>query len=74
MGRIENTAGIHENLNKEDLIMNKPSKPIEIKLTADDVMKAIDLYINEGKYSKNIDCVEVRKTRSDQWFLIARCE
>lgn len=54
--------------------MNKPKKTVEIKLSKEDVMRAIELLVNDGKYYNDINCINIKKTKSTNWFLIAEIE
>ena len=52
--------------------MNKPNKECEIKLTDAEIAQAIQLLLNENQHYHNLVVTSVSKTRSKEWFLIAR--
>lgn len=54
--------------------MDKPLKPAEIKLSKEDVMKAVQMYLNNQKFTNNIVCTNLKKTRSENYYLIAEFE
>jgi hypothetical protein len=51
--------------------MDKPKGECMIKLSEADVKAAIQLYLNEGKFCRNITVLSVKKTRSPKYMITA---
>ena len=54
--------------------MNKPKNTCEIKLSKDDVAKAIELYLNQGKHYQDLEVFRVKASRSKNYLIIAEFE